>query len=232
MKQFLGCVCGVVCTLAGAVHGQTFVTYFMDGENLTDGGRGTDGALVGDVIRMSLAVEHDAFGYAGGRVEMLYQGVHEGDITLREDAFGSPFDPWEIGRHVLTRIVASDGPIDATQPHNVDVFASDVLGGKITDENDDFFNFASLPPGIGGITPPTMGSGDAIFVFDYVYDGGEDLWDAGHDGLARVWRHGQDINGVEVPAFVGDTYVVSPAPSTLVLFGGLIVWRRGRRSGG
>eukprot|EP01026_Neomeris_dumetosa_P008754 TRINITY_DN12843_c0_g1_i6.p1 TRINITY_DN12843_c0_g1~~TRINITY_DN12843_c0_g1_i6.p1 ORF type:complete len:210 (-),score=23.61 TRINITY_DN12843_c0_g1_i6:575-1204(-) len=195
----------------------------MLGENMTDAGRGTDNALAGDVIRMRLTVEHDALGYAGGGAEILYRGVNETDITLSEDEFGAPFDPWEIGRHVLTRIVASDGPEDSVQPHNVDVFASDAFGGKITDENDDFFNFASTPPGIGGITPPPIGNGDPIFVFDYVYRGGEDLWDVGHNGLARVWRNGQDVNGLEVPASSGDTFVVSPAPATLGVLGCLLV---------
>ncbi len=208
---------GAMAAMASSVAvGQTFVIYQMAGENRTDDGRGLDAALAGDVIRMSLTVEHDALGYAGGGAEILYGGVEDGDITITEDAFGLPQDPWEIGRHVLHRIIASDGPADAVRPHNEDVIA---LGGKITDVNDDFFNFASTPPGFGG--PPffVIGSGSSIFVFDYVYDGGTDLWDSGHNGEARVWRPGQDVNGLVVPAFSGDTLVVSPAPAGVVLMG-------------
>ncbi len=217
MLRVISCV-GLVCVLGAAAPGQTFVTYFMAGENLSDAGRGLDRASVGDVIRVRLAVEHDAFSYAGGKAEMLYAGVSESDITITEDAFGQPFDPWEIGRHVILRIVASDGPSDSTQPHNVDVIASDAFG-KVTDENDDFFDFASTPPGLGGIEPDLIESGESIFVFDYVYGGGEDLWDAGHDGEARVWRDGQDINGLVVPALSGNTLVVSPAPGGVALLG-------------
>ncbi len=210
-----GGLVGCLCAAAGA---QTFVIYQMAGENRTDGGRGLDGALAGDVIRMSLTVEHDAYSFAGGKAEMLYRGVAQSDITLTEDEYGSEFDPWELGRHVLTRLVSSDGPADAVRPHNEDVIAFDALG-KITDSNNDFFDFTSLPPGLGGFGIGIIYSGDPIFVFDYVYDGGEDLWDAGHNGTARVWRPGNDVNGLVVPAFSGDTLVVSPAPAGVLLLG-------------
>ncbi len=205
----------VVAMASSVAVGQTFVIYQMAGENRTDAGRGLDAAQAGDVIRMSLTVEHDAIGYAGGGVEMLYGGVEDGDITITEDGFGLPQDPWEIGRHVLHRIVASDGPEDATRPHNIDVIA---LGGKITDLNDDFFNFASTPQ-FGPFEPFWIESGDPIFVFDYEYQGGMDLWDSGHEGVARLWREFGDINGLVVPTFSGDTLVVSPAPGVLALFG-------------
>ncbi len=203
-----GGLVGCLCAAAGA---QTFVIYQMAGENRTDDGRGLDSAQAGDVIRMSLTVEHDGFSFAGGKAEMLYSGVSAGDITLTEDAFGSPYDPWEIGRHVLLRIIVSDGPADATQPHNEDVVASDALA-SITDVNDDFFDFASTPPALCGICLFGIASGDPIFIFDYMYDGGVDLWDAGHNGEARLWRHIDDVNGIVVPAFSGDTLVVSPHP--------------------
>ena len=217
-----------VAGMATAASAQSFVEYFLDGVNMTDAGRGTDNADAGDVIRMSLRVNHDSLSYAGGKAEILYTDVDDGDIDLTEDAFAFPFDPWELGRTPITRIVASDGASDATQPHNVDIHAS---GGKITDINDDFFDFASTPPGLGGLAGafPTA-SGDAVFVFEYTYGGGEDNWDAGHNGSARLWRDAQDINGAVVDASSGDTFVVSPAPASLALLGlgGLVAGRRRR----
>ena len=49
----------VASGLAGGASGQTFAEYFMDGVNTTDAGRGVENADRGDVIRMSLRVNHD-----------------------------------------------------------------------------------------------------------------------------------------------------------------------------
>ncbi len=216
-----------------AADAQTFARYFLDGVNLTDRDRGTGDADVGDVIRMSLRVEHDALSYAGGKVEMLYAGVRSGAIAvLEDDSSGFPYDPWEFGREALFRIVASDGPVVTRRPHNVDVEALGDGVGKVTDVNDDFFDFASTPPGLGGLAAAfPLANGEAIFVFDYVYEGGVDLWDGGHNGRARLWRDGTDINGIDVPASSGATFVVSPAPSGMGVIGlGLLVAGRRRRS--
>ncbi len=221
-----------VAGLAGVAAAQpTFATYTMSATNMTDAGRGTDNALAGDVFRVYLAVEHDGHSYAGGKVEMLYTGVNDADITISEPnagMLGIPGEAWEPGRYGLFRIVASDGPGDATDPHNEDVVAS---GGKITDVNNDFFDFASTPPGLGGLSGPfPLPSGGAIFAFDYVYDGGVDTWDAVSNGTARIWRDASDINGEVVPADSGATLVISPAPASLALLGlgGLVAGRRRR----
>ena len=217
-----------VAGMATAASAQSFVTYFLDGVNLTDAGRGTTNADAGDVIRMSLRVNHDGLSYAGGKVDIAYGDVADGDITLTEDVFAFPFDPWELGRTPITRIVASDGPADSTQSRNEDIHAS---AGLITDINNDFFDFASTPPGLGGLAGafPTA-DGDAIFVFDYVYQGGEDTWDSATNGEARLWRDAQDINGAVVDARNGDTFTVTPAPASLALLGlgGLVAGRRRR----
>ena len=214
--------------LATAAGAQTFAIYSFDGVNLTDAGRGTTDADSGDVIRMSLRVSHDALSYAGGKVDGSYTGVDDEDITLTEDGFSFPFDPWVLGREPLFRIVASDGPADATRPHNEDVVA---IGGKLSDINDDFFDFASTPPGLGGLAGAfPLSDGEAIFVFDYTYNGGLDTWDAKTNGEARLWRDGNDINGAVVDARNGDTFTVSPAPASLALLGlgGLVAARRRR----
>ena len=223
-----------VAGMAGVAAAQpTFATYCMTAENLTDPGRGTDNALPGDMFQVFLHVEHDGHSYAGGKVEMLYTGVSDTDITITEPVgglLGIPPDPGYLdgGRWGLYRIVASDGPGDATDPHNEDVVAS---GGKITDVNDDYFDFASTPPGLGGLSGPfPRPSGESIFNFFYVYDGGVDTWDAVSNGTARIWRDGSDINGEVVPAGSGATLVISPAPASLALLGlgGLVAGRRRR----
>ncbi len=224
--SFAMSACSVACA-------QTFARYFLDAINMTDQDRGTGDAAVGDVIRMSLRVEHDSLSYAGGKIEMLYSGVRSGAIAvLEDDSTGFPYDPWEFGREALFRIVASDGPVETRRPHNEDVVAMGDGVGKITDVNDDFFDFASTPPGLGGLAGAfPLADGEAIFVFDYVYEGGVQLWDAGHNGRARLWRDGTDINGIEVPASSGATFVVSPAPSGMGVIGlGLLVAGRRRRS--
>ncbi len=215
--------------LAGAASGQTFAEYFLDGVNLTDPGRGTQNADAGDVIRVSLRVNHDSLSFAGGKVDIAYGGVDDGDITLTEDGFSFPFDAWEIGREPLFRIVASDGPADATRPHNEDIIA---LGGEISDVNSDYFDFASTPPGLGGLAGAfPLSSGESIFEFDYVYNGGIDSWDAKTNGEARLWRDDGDINGAVVDARNGDTFFVAdPAPGTIapLAMAGLILSRRRR----
>ena len=228
-----------VAGMAGVAAAQpTFATYFMTAENLTDPGRGTNNALPGDMFQVFLHVEHDGHSYAGGKVEMLYTGVNEGDIIITEPVGGllgiePPNDPGWLagGRWGLFRIVASDGPSDAIDPHNENVIASDAFGGKVTDVNDDFFDFASTPPGLGGLSGPfPLPSGRAIFNFFYVYDGGVDTWDAVSNGTARIWRDASDINGEVVPADSGATLVISPAPASLALLGlgGLVAGRRRR----
>ncbi len=217
-----------VAGMATAASAQSFAEYFLNGENLTDAGRGTTNADAGDIIRMSLRVNHDSLSYAGGKAEILYGDVGDGDIVLTEDGFSFPFDPWVIGREPLFRIIASDGPADATRPHNVDIEA---LAGKITDINADYFDFASTPPGLGGLGAAfPLESGEATFVFDYTYQGGTDSWDAGHNGSARLWRDANDINGAVVDASSGDTFFVTPAPASLALLGlgGLVAGRRRR----
>ncbi len=217
-----------VAGMATAASAQSFAEYFLDGVNMTDAGRGTANADAGDVIRMSLRVHHDSLSFAGGKVDVAYGGVDDGDIVLTEDGFSFPFDPWEIGREPLFRIVASDGPADATRPHNEDIMAS---GGVITDVNNDYFDFASTPPGLGGLGAAfPLESGEAIFVFDYVYGGGEDTWDAQTNGEARLWRDGSDVNGAVVEASNGRTFFVTPAPASLALLGlgGLVASRRRR----
>ncbi len=215
--------------------GQTFAEYFLDGVNLTDGGRGMSNIQPGDVVRLSLRVAHDGHSYGGGRVEVLYGGAFDGSITISEpNEFVNPPDilDWaDLGRHPYTRIVTSDGPADATQPHNVDVVAS---GGKVTDINDDFFDFASTPPGLGGLTGPfPITSGDSIFNFDYVFGGGLDKWSTRNVGTARLWRSRVDVLGVEVPATDGDIFWVGiPAPhgvGVLALTGMLLRRRVGGR---
>ncbi len=220
-----------VAGLAGVAAAQpTFAKYILWGENLTEPSRGTDNALPGDEIRIFLGVEHDGHSYAGGKVEILYDGVNDADITVTEPAsglIGAPGEDWAPGRYGLYRIVASDGPGDATDPHNEDVVA---FGGKVTDVNDDYFDFASTPPGLGGLSGPfPLPSGGAIFAFDYMYDGGVDTWDAVSNGTARIWRDGTDINGEVVPAG-NNTIVVFPAPASLALLGlsGLVAARRRR----
>ncbi len=222
----------VASSLATAASGQTFVEYFLDGVNLTDAGRGTSNAEPGDVFRMSLRVSHDALSYAGGKVDIILGGVDATDVVLTEDAFSFPFDPWEIGREPLFRIVVSDGPADATRPHNEDVIAfEDGDQVRITDANDDYFDFASTPPGLGGLGAAfPLESGEAIFVFDYVYNGGTDCIGTAPTDTARVWRDGNDINGLVVDARAGDFFGCIPAPGCLgvIVCGGLIGARRRR----
>ena len=216
-----------VAGLATAAGAQSFAIYSLDGVNLTDAGRGTDNADSGDVIRMSLRVNHDALSYAGGKVDISH-GADDEDVVLTEDGFSFPFDPWVIGREPLFRIVASDGPADATRPFNEPIAS---VGGVISDINSDFFDFASTPPGLGGLAGAfPLADGEAIFVFDYTYNGGLDTWDAKTNGEARLWRDGNDINGAVVDARNGDTFTVSPAPASLALLGlgGLVAARRRR----
>ncbi len=220
-----------VAGMATAASAQSFATYSMTGVNLTTG-LPLNQAAPGDVIRLSLRVDHDGHGYGGGKTEILYTGVADGDITISEpNNVVLPPDVlnWEdLGRHPHTRIVVSDGPADSIQSHNIDVVAS---GGKVTDVNDDFFDFASTPPGLGGLSGPfPITSGDSIFNFDYVYQGGADNWDANSNGTARLWRDGADNNGLVVDADAGATLIVSPAPASLALLGlgGLVAGRRRR----
>ncbi len=219
-------------SLAGGASGQTFAEYFMDGFNLTDPGRGVENADRGDVIRMSLRVYHDALSFAGGKVDIIaQQNVGHEDITITEDGFSFPFDPWEIGREPLFRIVASDGPADATRPHNEDVIAfEDGDQVRISDVNNDFIDFASTPPGLGGLAGGfPLEDGEAIFVFDWVYQGGGWLWVTETSDTARLWRNGNDINGAVVDARDGDPFTI-PAPSPLALAGiGLLLGLRRRR---
>ena len=210
---------------ACVASGQSFLVYSVDGVNLTDPGRGTDNAQAGDVIRASLRVHHDGLSYAGGKVELTLDGIDPEDITLTEDAFAFPFDPWEIGRTPITRMVASDGPADATRPHNEDVVAIDDNGTtRITDVNGDFFDFASTPPGLGGLAGafPTA-DGDAIFVFDYVYDGRDDCLCAVPADTGRLWADAQDINGTVVDARGAVCFgcIPSPGPLGVLLLAGL-----------
>ncbi len=221
-----------VAGLATAASAQSFAIYSVDGVNLTDGGRGTNNAQAGDVIRMSLRVEHDGHGFGGGKVDIGYGGVADGDITITEpNNVVLPPDVlnWsDLSRHPHTRIVVSDGPGDSIQSRNEDVVAN---GGTISDVNDDFFDFASTPPGLGGLSGPfPITSGDSIFNFDYVYQGGVDSWDALTNGEARLWRDGADNNGAVVDARNGETFFVSPAPASLALLGlgGLVAGRRRR----
>ncbi len=216
--------------LAGVVAsagGQTFVTYMMSGENRTNGGRGLDDAQPGDLIRIAMKVEHDAFAYAGGKVEFLSDGVERDDMRISEDFVH--WDPWQVGRNYVLRMAVSDAPEFAPYPYNEIVVG--FPDGTITDVNDDFIDLASTPPGLGGISGAfPLVSGQDVFRVDYIYDGGIDLWDAGHSGRARLWRDDSDLNGIEVPAFNGDTLVVSPAPAGVVLLG-IAACAAGRRRG-
>lgn len=218
--------------MSGVASGQTFAEYFMNGVNLTDPGRGVENADRGDVIRMSLRVYHDALSYAGGKVDIIArQNVGHEDITITEDGFAFPFDPWEIGREPLFRIVASDGPADATRPHNEDVIAfEDGDQVRISDTNNDFIDFASTPPGLGGLAAAfPLESGEAILVFDWVYQGGGWLWVTETSDTARLWRNGNDINGAVVDARDGDPFTI-PAPGGLgiLAFAGIACGRRRR----
>lgn len=205
MKRLVGALSStVVVSLAASASGQTFAEFFIDAINLTDADRGTDRPLPGDVIRMSVRANHDGLSFAGGRIEVIYQGVGDQNIAITEDAFAFPFDPWEVGREPLFRIVDSDGPPDAAQPRNEDVVGVD---GKITDVNDDFFDFASTPPGLGGLAAAfPLESGEAIFVFDYVYRGGVDYWDMQTETTALLWRTQNDTEPTKVDARVGDSF--------------------------
>ena len=69
--RLFGCVVG----LGAAANGQSFAEYFIVGVNLTDPDRGTDNVIPGDVLRMSVRVNHDGLSFAGGRVGVLLQGV-------------------------------------------------------------------------------------------------------------------------------------------------------------
>ena len=126
------------------------------------------------------------------------------DIAISEDAFGFPFDPWEIGRTPILRIDGSDGPPDAVQPRDRDIVAT---VSRISDENGDWIDLTSEPPGLGGLAGafPTA-SGDEVFVFDYVYRGGADCWDVESDATATLWASHQDVNPDVVSASVGDTF--------------------------
>eukprot|EP01026_Neomeris_dumetosa_P008760 TRINITY_DN12843_c2_g1_i1.p2 TRINITY_DN12843_c2_g1~~TRINITY_DN12843_c2_g1_i1.p2 ORF type:complete len:257 (+),score=20.25 TRINITY_DN12843_c2_g1_i1:392-1162(+) len=212
--------------VSGAL-GQSFVQYNLTGKNLSGGG--LEEAKVGDVIRISVFVNHDGLSYAGGKVDVLsFVPVRPEDVNIREDAFAFPFDPWEIGRSPNLRVAVSDGPPDAVQPRNEDIVAMSIgpmvtakngyrpVRLAISDANGDFLDFGSIPPGLGGLSGAfPIASGHPIFVFDWVYQGGTIRWQTSSDDTALLWRNAQDINGIEVPARDGGGILINPAPGTL-----------------
>ncbi len=231
----------VVC---GAASGQTFVQYFVDGVNLTDAGRGTDNMAAGDIIRFSLRANHDALSYAGGRVDFTFwtsNGTVPQDVSVVEDEFGFPFDPWEVGRSPTLRVQESDRPVGAVQPGLRDivvqesdgslypdgqlVISDEIFGNGVTD----YIDLNSLAPGLGGLSGAfPIASGDQVFVFDWVSDGSlRGTLRARTSDTALLYGNLSDVDPIVVDA-QGERFEWYPAPGTLsVLLGGLF-WTRQR----
>ncbi len=203
----------VVAMASSVAVGQTFVTYIVDGENLDTGQAGH--ALMaspGDTIRVAVRTLHDGLSYAGGKLDILLEGVVPADIGLLEEDGGR--SDWNVGRTPIMRIV---GDVPDGNGGNVSARPDPGLYGVdtvITDEQlrSDFtgwFDFASTPPGLGGLGGEfPVASGDRLFVFDYEYVGEVDVVSIASAGEARLWRDGNDINGAVVPADFGKGLIV------------------------
>ncbi len=211
------CCAIVLCASGSLASGQTFVTYIVDAENLKTGQAGHEvAASVGDTIRVSVRTVHDALSFGGGKLDVLLDGVLPVDIGLLEE-------DKDVGRTSIMWIPGSDAPdgrggnVSAqVDPglYGVDTIISD---DELTETHTDYFDFASTPPGLGGLAGAfPVASGDRLFAFDYIFEGGSDFVGIASSGEARLWRDQTDIGGAVVPAEFGEGLtVMSACPADL-----------------
>ena len=233
-----------IAGLAAAATAQT--TIGLTGINVTDATRGLDNAEVGDVIEVSLVINHNQFSAAGAIFDILGRGVGTGDWNLAEDGTNA-FSPWTIGRNPIYFSAFSDRPAGSTNPGNFTYEAVDAAGTPYAGNADsvlttttagtnpsNFISLGATPPGAGGfVSVFPIDSGEASLVFRITYQGGTAELELNAAQVA-VYPTSTSIGGIGLTgqdvAYAGPLLRIVPAPASAALLGlgGLAAIRRRR----
>ena len=156
---------------------------------------------------------HDGLSYAGGKLDILLEGVVPGDIGLLEED-GSR-RAWNVGRTPILRKFCDrpdgvGGNVSARPDPGLYGVDTVITDEQLRIDFTGWFDFCSTPPGLGGLASLfPVASGDRLFVFDFEYVGEVDVVSIASTGEARLWRDDNDINGRVVPADFGKGLMVT-----------------------
>lgn len=227
---FIVAIGGVAASAFGQANA---VAYNLTAINMTDALRGTANAAVGDVFRIEVSAVHNGMSLGLAKFDIAVEGSTPAAATVVEDATAA-FDlvaPVR-GRHPHMRQATSDKPNGAVGASVITGHAVDGDSWVMSDAAQGGIDLATFPPTFNpliGLFP--IGTGEAFFAFDYVYDGGVDTLNMVVRGAARLYRSSTDGSGATVSApTVGNGVTITPAPGSLALLGagGLLAARRRR----
>ena len=225
----------VLLAVAGLAAGASAqITYNLSATNLTDAGRGTANAAIGDVFRVEMSAEHGSFSLGLAKFDLNFTGnLNTGSAAIGAESAAGIFNiDGATGRHPFMRQATSDRPSGSAVGASVITAFGNAGGFVVSDAANGGIDLATFPPTFNpliGLDP--IASGEVFYAFEYTYDGGVDTIDVVVRGAGRVYRNATDGNGLTVTApTAGAGVVITPAPASLALLGlgGLAAARRRR----